>query len=77
MAKEAVILVDGVIVEAFPGDQFQVSCTVGKEGKQHFVRAHLSGKIRKNSIKVIAGDKVTVELTPYDMTKGRIVFRER
>ena len=64
--------VEGVIQEALPNTMFRVELENG-----HVVTAHISGKMRKNYIRILTGDKVTVELTPYDLSKGRIVFRSR
>lgn len=72
MAKEDNIEMDGVIVETLPNTTFKV-----KLENDHIVTAHISGKIRKNYIRILTGDKVTVELTPYDLTKGRIIFRHK
>ena len=71
MAKEAAIEVDGEITETLPNAMFRVKLENG-----HVVTAHISGKMRKNYIKILTGDNVTVELTPYDLSKGRITFRE-
>lgn len=68
--KEAAIEVEGVVLEALPNAMFKVDC-----GNSHIVLAHISGKIRKNFIRVLAGDRVKLELTPYDLTRGRIIFR--
>ena len=66
------IPVDGTVVESLPNATFRV-----KLGEGHEVLAHLSGKMRKHFIKVLPGDRVTVELSPYDLTKGRITYRHR
>ena len=68
--KEEVIEVEGVVVEALPNTNFKVELENG-----HQVLAHISGKLRMNYIKILPGDKVKVEMSPYDLTKGRIVFR--
>ena len=73
--KEDVIELEGKIVEKLPNANFIVGVTLSQG--DHQITAHLSGKMRKNSIKVLVGDRVTVELTPYDLTKGRITFRHR
>jgi translation initiation factor IF-1 len=70
MAKEDLIKVDGVIEEVLPNTKFFVRLDNG-----HKVLAHISGKMRMNFIKILAGDKVTVELSPYDLSKGRITYR--
>ena len=70
MAKEDPIRVEAVVKEALPNTQFKVELPNG-----HLILAHVSGKMRMNFIKILPGDKVTVEMSPYDLTKGRIVFR--
>ncbi len=70
MAKQGAIKVDGVIEEALPNAMFRVKLDSG-----HEILAHVSGKMRMNFIKILHGDRVTVELSPYDLTKGRIVYR--
>jgi len=70
--REDMIPVDGTVVECMGNATFKV-----KIGEGHEVLAHLSGKMRKHYIKVLAGDRVTVELSPYDLTKGRVTFRHR
>ena len=70
MSKQDVIEVEGTIVEALPNAMFQVKLENG-----HVILAHISGKIRMNFIKILPGDKVTVELTPYDLNRGRITYR--
>ena len=70
MPKEGSIEFQGVVLELLPNAMFKV-----KLENDHEILAHSSGKMRKNRIRVLAGDKVTVELTPYDLTKGRITFR--
>lgn len=72
MAKEEHLEMEGTIVETLPNTLFRVELENG-----HVVTAHISGKMRKNYIRILTGDKVTVQLTPYDLTKGRIVFRAR
>ena len=72
MAKSDVIEMEGVIVDTLPNTMFRVELSNG-----HVVTAHISGKMRKNYIRILTGDKVRVELTPYDLTKGRITYRER
>ena len=68
--KEENIEVEGLIMEALPNAMFRVELENG-----HKVLAHVSGKIRMNFIKILPGDKVTVELSPYDLTRGRIIYR--
>jgi translation initiation factor IF-1 len=70
--KEEPIRTEGRIVEALPNTQFMVELENG-----HRILAHIAGKMRKNFIRIVPGDRVTVEITPYDLTKGRIVYRER
>lgn len=70
MSKQDVIEVEGKVVEALPNAMFQVELENG-----HVVLAHVSGKIRMNFIRILPGDKVTIELTPYDLTRGRITYR--
>ena len=70
MAKQGAIKVDGVIAEALPNATFRVRLENG-----HEIHAHVSGKMRMNFIKILEGDKVTVELSPYDLSKGRITYR--
>jgi translation initiation factor IF-1 len=72
MPKEEALQLDGVVVETLPNTTFRVKLDNG-----HVVMAHISGKMRKNYIRILTGDRVTVELTPYDLTKGRITYRER
>ncbi|MCD4782385.1 MAG: translation initiation factor IF-1 [Candidatus Eremiobacteraeota bacterium] len=70
MAKEEAIEVEGIVIEALPSAMFRVELPNG-----HKVLAHVSGKIRMNFIRILPGDKVTVELSPYDLTRGRIKYR--
>ena len=70
MSKQDVIEVEGRVVEKLPNAMFQVELENG-----HGVLAHVSGKIRMNFIRILPGDKVTIELTPYDLTRGRITYR--
>ena len=72
MAKEDHIEMQGKVIETLPNTMFRVELENG-----HIVTAHISGKMRKNYIRILTGDNVVVELTPYDLTKGRITFRER
>jgi translation initiation factor IF-1 len=72
MAKEDAIELDGEVVDTLPNTTFKVKLENG-----HVVLAHISGKMRKNYIRILTGDKVKVEVTPYDLSKGRITFRER
>lgn len=72
MAKEEAIQVEGVIVEPLPNAMFRVELENG-----HRILAHISGKMRMHFIKILPGDKVTVELSPYDLTRGRVVFRSK
>ncbi|MBN2899124.1 MAG: translation initiation factor IF-1 [Clostridia bacterium] len=70
MAKSDAIEVNGIVVEALPNAQFKVKLENG-----HEVLAHLSGKLRMHFIRILPGDQVTLELSPYDLTKGRIIWR--
>ncbi len=72
MSKNDVIEVEGVVVEKLPNATFQVELENG-----HRIIGHISGKLRMNYIKILPGDKVTLELSPYDLTKGRIVWRAK
>ena len=72
MAKQASIEQDGVITESLSNAMFRVELENG-----HVLTAHISGKMRKHYIRILTGDKVKVEMTPYDLTKGRITFRGR
>jgi len=72
MAKEDVLEMEGEVIDTLPNTTFKVRLENG-----HTVIAHISGKMRKHYIRILTGDKVKVELTPYDLTKGRITFRER
>ena len=72
MAKEEQIEMDGTVVDTLPNTMFRVELENG-----HVVTAHISGKMRKNYIRILTGDQVRVELTPYDLTKGRITYRAR
>lgn len=72
MASEEVIEVEGTVVEALPNAQFKVKLENG-----HIVLAHISGKLRMNYIRILTGDNVTVEISPYDLTKGRITWRTK
>ncbi|MCJ7747133.1 MAG: translation initiation factor IF-1 [Thermodesulfobacteriota bacterium] len=72
MPKEEAIQVEGKVLETLPNAMFRVELENG-----HKVLAHISGKMRMHFIKILPGDKVTVELSPYDLTRGRIIFREK
>jgi len=72
MAKEEHIEMEGTVLENLPNTQFRVELD-----NKHVVIAHISGKMRKHYIRILRGDRVTVELTPYDLTKGRITYRAR
>ncbi len=72
MAKEEPIEVEGVVVEPLPNAMFRVKLENG-----HIVLAHISGKMRMHYIRILAGDKVTVELSPYDLNRGRIIYRSK
>ena len=70
MSKQDVIEVEGTVTEAYPNAMFQVELPNG-----HKILAHISGKLRMNFIRILPGDKVTVELSPYDLSRGRIIWR--
>lgn len=72
MAKEEQLEMEGTVVDTLPNTMFRVELENG-----HTILAHISGKMRKNYIRILKGDKVTVEMTPYDLTKGRITFRHK
>ena len=72
MSKEDVIEIEGIVVEKLPNAMFKVELENG-----HQVLAHISGKLRKNFIRILPGDKVTMEMSPYDLTKGRTTWRDK
>ncbi len=72
MAKEEAIEVEGIVKEALPNTMFRVQLE-----NEHIILAHLSGKMRKHYIRIVPGDSVKVALSPYDLNRGRIIFRER
>ena len=72
MSKDDVIEVEGTVLEKFPNAMFQVELENG-----HQILAHISGKLRMNFIRILPGDKVLVEMSPYDLTKGRIIWRAK
>ncbi|MCK5902090.1 MAG: translation initiation factor IF-1 [Cocleimonas sp.] len=72
MAKEEHIEMEGTVIETLPNTTFRVELENG-----HVVNAHISGRMRKNYIRILTGDKVTVQLTPYDLSKGRITYRSK
>ena len=72
MSNQDVIEVEGKVIEALPNAMFQVELENG-----HQVLAHISGKLRMNYIRILPGDKVTIELSPYDLSKGRIIWRDK
>ena len=72
MAKESCLEIEGTVIDTLPNTQFRVKLENG-----HIVTAHISGKIRKNYIRILTNDKVTIEMTQYDLTKGRIIFRNK
>ncbi|CAL4322391.1 translation initiation factor IF-1 [Buchnera aphidicola] len=72
MTKEENIEMQGIVIDTLPNTTFRVELE-----NKHIITAHISGKMRKNYIRILTGDKVTVELTPYDLSKGRIIFRSR
>jgi translation initiation factor IF-1 len=72
MSKADVIEIEGVVIEKLPNAMFRVELENG-----HVVLAHISGKLRMNFIKILPGDKVTLEMSPYDLSKGRIIWRDK
>lgn len=72
MAREEHIQMEGIVMETLPNTTFKVALDNG-----HTIIAHISGRMRKNYIRILKGDRVTVEMTPYDLTKGRITFRNK
>jgi len=72
MAKEGGIEVEGIVVEKLPNATFKVELE-----NKHVITAHISGKLRMNFIRIIVGDKVLMEMSPYDLTKGRIIWRDK
>ena len=72
MSKDDVIEIEGIVAESLPGAMFKVELPNG-----HQILAHISGKLRMNFIRILPGDKVTVEMSPYDLTKGRITWRSK
>ncbi len=72
MAKDDVLELEGTVVESLPNAMFQVELENG-----HVIQAHIAGKLRMNFIRILPGDKVTVEMSPYDLTKGRITWRAK
>ena len=72
MSKSDVLEIEGKVVEKLPNAMFRVELENG-----HIVLAHISGKLRMNDIKIVPGDKVTLEMSPYDLTKGRIIWRDK
>jgi translation initiation factor IF-1 len=72
LSKEEIIEVEGTVIEALPNAMFQVELENG-----HRILAHISGKLRMNFIRILPGDKVTIELSPYDLTRGRITWRAK
>lgn len=72
MSKSDAIEVEGVVVEKLPNAEFYVELT-----NKHRIKAHISGRLRQNFIRIIVGDRVTVEMSPYDLTRGRIIWREK
>jgi translation initiation factor IF-1 len=72
MAKDDMIELEGIVVESLPNTMFQVDI-----GSGHTILAHISGKLRMNFIRILPGDKVTVQMSPYDLTRGRITWRSK
>ena len=77
MGKDGAIEVEGRVIEVMRNATFKVSITNAKTGRSHTIEAYLAGKLYKNNIKVLEGDVVKIELSPYDLTKGRIIWREK
>jgi translation initiation factor IF-1 len=75
MAKEKPITIDGVITETLPSAMFRVEVDIG--GEMHVVLAHVSGKMRMHYIKILPGDIVTLEISPYNLKRGRIIYRQK
>jgi translation initiation factor IF-1 len=75
LATEDALQIEAVVTQALPNAMFRVEATIGEN--KHEVLATVSGKMRKNFIRILPGDKVTVELSPYDLKKGRIVYRQK
>ena len=75
MAKEKPITIDGIIKEALPSSMFRVEIEIG--GENHEVLSYVSGKMRKYFIKILPGDMVTLEVSPYDLNRGRIIYRQK
>lgn len=75
MANNEMLELEGIVRDAFPGMQFKVEVEVG--GKKHDVMCTLSGKLKMNFIRVLVGDKVTIQMSPYDLTRGRITWRSK
>ncbi len=75
MAKEKPITVEGIIKETLPNAMFRVEIDIG--GNKHEVLAHVSGKMRMHFIKILPGDKVTLDISPYDLSRGRITYRQK
>ena len=72
MTKESCLEIEGTVIDTLPNTLFRVKLENG-----HIITAHISGKMRKNYIRILTSDKVTIEMTPYDLTKGRIIFRNK
>lgn len=72
MSKSDMIEVEGIVVELLPNTMFKVAIN-----NNHIILAHISGKLRMNNIRILQGDKVTIEMSPYDLTKGRIIWRSK
>ncbi|MFH1748169.1 MAG: translation initiation factor IF-1 [Planctomycetota bacterium] len=75
MAKQDAIQIEAVVLKALPNAMFLVQADIGEN--KHEVLAHVSGRMRKNFIRILPGDRVTVELSPYDLKRGRIVYRQK
>lgn len=77
MAKQDTIQVEATVVKALPNAMFLVEAALGDGNASYEVLAHVSGRMRKNFIRILPGDRVTVELSPYDLKRGRIVYRQK
>lgn len=77
MSAEDTIQLEGVVLKALPNAMFLVEAEIGTAGNKHEVLATVSGRMRKNFIRILPGDRVTVELSPYDLKRGRITYRQK
>jgi translation initiation factor IF-1 len=77
LAKQDAIILEAVVIKALPNAMFLVEASIGDDEQKHEVLAHVSGKMRKHFIRILPGDSVTVEVSPYDLKRGRIVYRQK